>query len=323
MTRRNFLRLASGVTVLACAPIYGQPRKMPRIGFITASELDLSLEPFRAGLGEHGYVEGRNIALEVRSALGKQDRLDGFAADLVRSNVDIIVAGGSDSVKAVQRATKKIPVVMTQTSDALGSGFIASLARPGGTTTGVTSFAGELGGKRLQLVRELVPGATRVAVTRDPANPSHQPGIDVLRRAALAMNITIDVFDFPAKSDLGPGLAAIARSRPDALLVLPDNMLVNQRAEVVRYAAQAKLPVIYWRKEFVEAGGLIAYGADNPAQYRRAAAYVDKILRGANPAELPVEQVSQYELFINVKAAREIGIRIPQSILVRADKVIQ
>lgn len=323
MIRRQFLfGLAAGI-VAAPAAVAQQPAKIPRIGFLTVAEPALSLDPFRVGLRRHGYVEDRNIALEVRSAMGRPEQLDELASDLVRRNVDIIVAGGSDSIRAAQRATKTIPIVMTQTSDAIGSGFVSSLARPGGNITGLSSLTGEIGAKRLQLVKDVVPGARRVAILSNPANPSHAPGIQVLEHAARSLALELHLVVARVPQDLRGAFSAMAKAHAHALVVLPDNMLFNQRTEILQHAARAKLPAIWWRREFVEAGGLISYGTDNPAMYRQAAAYVDRILKGAKPADLPVEQPSKFEVFVNLRTARVLGLQIPQSLLVLADKVIQ
>jgi putative ABC transport system substrate-binding protein len=297
--------------------------KLPTIGFMSVGEPELTLNAFRDGLRELGYVEGRNVVLEVRFTDSRPQSLDSFAKELVARKVDVIVAGGSDVIHAAMRATSTIPIVMTQTSDAVGSGFLTNLARPGGNVTGITSFAGELGAKRLQLVKEILPTAKRIAVTFSSANPSHAPGLEVLQRAAPALGMEISAIEIRTAEDLDRAFAGFRQARPEAVLLLPDNMIVKERARVAKLAAAARLPVIYWRKEFVESGGLIAYGADNPAQYRRAAVYVDKILKGAKPGDLAVEQVSHYDVLVNLKAAREIGLRIPQSVLLRADKVIE
>jgi len=294
-----------------------------RIGFLTAGEPEFSLDPFREGLRQHGYVEGRNIAIEVRFAIRNPDRLPELAAALAASNVDVIVAGGSDSIRAAQRATKTIPIVMAQTSDAVAAGFVANLSRPGGNITGVSSQAVVISAKRLQMVKELVPHAKRVAVNVNPRNPAHSPALKILDQAAASMGLairTIELRDARALDDVFSGLSKLD---VQAMLLLPDNVIFNQRDRIVRLLAQARLPAVHWRREWVEAGGLISYGLDNQALYREAAAYVHKILMGAKPGDLAVEQPNKFEVFINLKAAKALGIAIPQAIRLQADKVIE
>ena len=321
------MNLRQTVCALALAlfavPSAAQTSKPPVIGFMSVGEPELTLHAFRDGLREFGYVEGRNIALEVRFAESGRENLDASAAELVARKVNIIVAGGSDVIRAAMRATSTVPIVMAQTSDAVGSGFVINLARPGGNVTGVTSLAGELGAKRLQLVKEILPTAKHIGVIWNSANPSHPPGLDVLQRAALVLGMQIRPIEVRTADDFNRAFADFRITRPDAVLVLPDSRIMKERDRFVQLAAAARLPVMYWRKEFVELGGLIAYGADNPAQYRRAAIYVDKILKGAKPGDLAVEQVSHYDLLVNLKAANEIGLRIPTSVLLRANRVIE
>jgi ABC-type uncharacterized transport system substrate-binding protein len=317
--------LALGLSWLGTAPVADaqQREKLPKIGFLSASPPKLSLDPFREGMRHHGYVEGQNIILEVRSAASNRGRLDELVADLVRRNVDIIVAGGSDSIRAAMRATKTIPIVMAQTADAVGSGFAASLARPGGNVTGLSSQAAAIGEKRIQLIKEVVPKATRIAVLINPANPSHSPALTVLDKAARSLGIEIHAVEVREAKDLESAFRAVVKARADAFLLLADSMLFNHREQILKFAFRSRLPSVYWRREFAEAGGLISYGVDNPAMYRRAATYVDKILKGAKPAELPVEQPSELEVLVNLKTARALGIQIPQSLLIRATRVIE
>jgi putative ABC transport system substrate-binding protein len=297
--------------------------KMARIGFLSVSEPELSLDPFREGLRQHGYVEGRNISIEVHFATRQPARLPELAGALAASGVDIIVAGGSDSIRAAQRATRTIPIVMTQTSDAVGSGFVANLARPGGNITGLSSQAVVVGAKRLQMIKELVPRAERVAVLMNSANPSHPPGLKVLSKAAQSLGLLVRSVEIRDAKELDDAFGSISKLGAEALLLLPDNMLFNQRDRIVRLAAQARLPSVHWRKEWVEAGGLISYGQDNPALYRASAAYVHKILKGAKPGDLPVEQPGKFEVFVNLRTAKALGIVIPQTIRLQADKVIE
>jgi putative ABC transport system substrate-binding protein len=297
--------------------------KVARIGFLSVSEPEFSLDPFREGLRQHGYVEGRNIAIEVRFAIRHPGRLQEFAAALAASGVDVIVAGGSDSIRAAQRATKTIPIVMTQTSDAVGSGFVTNLGRPGGNITGLSSQSVAVGGKRLQMIRELVPRAERIAVLVNPGNPSHPPGLKVLDKAARSLGLQIRNVEVTDAKALDDAFSTMSKQGAQALLLLPDNMLFNQRDRIVGLLAQARLPAVHWRKEWIEAGGLVSYGQDNLAMYREAAAYVHKILKGANPGDLAVEQPVKFEVYVNLKTAKALGIAIPQSIRLQADKVIE
>jgi len=326
MTKRRRL-VAAGALVALGLPwrtAVPQPQqRMARIGFLTAGDPEFSLDPFRDGLHQHGYVEGRNIAIEVRFATRNPDRLPELAAALAASNVDVIVAGGSDSIRAAQRATKTIPIVMAQTSDAVAAGFVANLRRPGGNITGVSSQAVVISAKRLQMVKELVPHARRVAVNVNPRNPAHPPALKILDQAAASMGLAIRTIELRDAKALEDVFSGVSKLDVQAMLLLPDNVIFNQRERIVRLLAQARLPAVHWRREWVEAGGLISYGLDNQALYREAAAYVHKILMGAKPGDLAVEQPNKFELFVNLKAARALGIAIPQSIRLQADKVIE
>ena len=316
--------LAVVLQVAAVGYAHAQPRdRLARIGFLSVSEPELSLDPFREGLRRHGYIEGRNVALEVHFASRDPGRLPQLAAALVASGVDVIVAGGSDSIRAAQRATKTIPIVMTQTSDAIGSGFVSNLGRPGGNITGLSSQAVAVGAKRLQMLKELAPQAERIAVLVNPGNPAHAPGIKVLGKAAQSLSMEIRQVEIRDAEQLDEAFAGMKKLGAHAMLILPDNMFFNQRDRVVRLIAQARLPAVHWRKEWIEAGGLVSYGQDNPALYREAAAYVDRILKGANPGELAVEQPGKFEVYINLKAAKALGIAVPQSIRLQADRVIE
>jgi putative tryptophan/tyrosine transport system substrate-binding protein len=322
MNRRAAI-LVIGLSGVAWRQGLAQVRdRVARIGFLSVGEPELSLDPFREGMRQHGYVEGRNIAIEVRFATRRPDRLPEHAAALVASNVDLIVAGGSDSIRAAQRATKTIPIVMAQTSDAVGSGFVASLARPGGNVTGISSQASIVVAKRLQIVKELVPRAVTVGVLANPGNPSHPPALEVLAQAASSLGLSIRVIELGDPRQVDDVFSGISARQIQAVLPLPDNVFFNQRDRMVRLLAQARLPAVHWRKEWVEAGGLVSYGLDNPAMFRDAAAYVHKILAGAKPADLAVEQPNTFEVFVNLKAARALGLAIPQSIRLQAQRII-
>lgn len=296
--------------------------RVARIGFLTVGEPELTLDPFREGLRHHGYVEGRNISIEVHFATRFPERLPQHAASLVASKVDIIVAGGSDSIRAAQQATKTIPIVMAQTSDAVSSGFVSNLARPGGNITGISSQAVALSAKRLQFVKELLPTARIIGVLLNPRNPSHPPALNILTTAARSLELTIRTIEVHDTRALEAIFASPAAREAHALLTLPDTEFFNHRDRIVRLTAQAQLPAVHWRKEWVESGGLASYGLDNAAFFRDAAAYVHKILTGAKPGDLAVEQPTKFELILNVKAANALRLSIPQSIRLQANQII-
>jgi putative ABC transport system substrate-binding protein len=268
-------------------------------------------------------VEGQNIAIEYRWAEGEYGRLPTLAPELVRLNVDIIVAAPTVAIQAAQQATGMIPIVMALANDPVGSGFVASLARPGGNVTGLSLFSPELSGKRLELLKETIPKLSRVAVLWNPSNPSVPPLLRETEAAAHALRLRLQLLEVRGPTEIDRAFSAIARDRAGALLVLPDPTAVDQQKRILDLAAKSRLPAMYWSRELVEAGGLMAYGANAPDMFRRAATYVDKILKGAKPADLPVEQPTRFELAINLKTAKALGLTFPPSILVRADQVIQ
>jgi putative ABC transport system substrate-binding protein len=308
-----------------------QPKKVPRIGYLSsvdsASESTRS-EAFRLALRELGYIEGQNIAIEYRYVEGKPDRYPELAAELVRLKVDIIlVAGGTLTALAGKNATKTIPIVMTGAGgDPVRAGLIDSLAHPGGNVTGLTTLqSGELGGKRLELLKEAVPKLARVAVLYDPALPGTALEVkELLPVTARALKLTIQPWEVRGADDFENVFAALNKQRPDRLYV-PGRPLMNATNEkrIASFALKSRLPSMYESKAWVEAGGLMSYGADLVDSYRRVATYVDKILKGAKPADLPVEQPTKFELVINLKTAKQIGLTIPQKVLARADKVIR
>jgi ABC-type uncharacterized transport system substrate-binding protein len=277
-------------------------------------------------LRELGYIDGKNIAIEYRHAEGKLDRLPELAAELVRLKVDIIVAaGGPNIVRPAKNATKTIPIVMVDAGrDPVDAGLIESLARPGGNVTGITLLVGELAGKRLELFKEAVPKVARVAVLYNPATPLNVHEVkEVLPVAAGAIGLTIQPWEVRSADDLDKVFAAISRWRPDGLFVPGSPLLGVNRPRIVGFALKSRLPSMYQSRNFVDAGGLMSYGADLADSYRRVATYVDRILKGAKPADLPVEQPTKFELVINLKTAKQIRITIPQKVLARADKVIR
>jgi putative ABC transport system substrate-binding protein len=318
-----FLVVLLDVAVIAEA----QPlTKHSRIGFLnvgTPSTSPARQEVFRQGLRDLGYLEGKNIVIEWRYAEGKPDRLPAIAADLVRLKVDVIVTGGGISTRSAKDATVTIPIVMTQDIDPVGNGFVASLARPGGNITGLSTLAPEISGKQMELLKEIVPKFARVAVLGTTTNPGTAQALKETELAAGAFKVQLQYLDVLGSKDIDTGFQTASKARADAVLVLISSVLNTHRAPVVNLAVKSRLPVIYPFPEFVEAGGLISYGVSFADLWRRAATYVDKILKGAKPADLPVEQPTKFELIINLKAAKQIGLTIPPNVLVRADKVIK
>jgi putative tryptophan/tyrosine transport system substrate-binding protein len=305
-----------------------QPKKVHRIGYLSPSDpaSDSSrFEAIRLALRDLGYIEGQNIASEYRYAEGKLDRLPDLAAELVRLKVDIIVVGGDIPTRAAKKATKTIPIVIMGTgSDPVAAGLVESIARPGGNVTGITTLTRELGGKRLELLKEAVPKVARVTVLYDPTVPDSVLDVkEVLPVAARALKMTIQPWEVRGTDDFEKVFSAMGKQRPDGLYATAGPLMRPNRKRIVDFALKSRLPSMYTSITFVDAGGLISYGADQADSYRRVADYVDKILKGAKPADLPVEQPTKFELVINLKTAKQIGVAIPQSMLYRADKVIK
>jgi len=303
-----------------------QPKKIPRIGVLWLYSPTIAspfAEAFRQGLRGLGYVEGQNIALEERWAEGRFDRLPSLAAELVRLKVDILVTASTPAAQAGQQATQSIPIVLTNVSDPVESGLVSSLARPGGNVTGLSLMHPELAGKRLELLKEVIPKLSRVAVLSNPANPIMPPLLRETEAAARALGVQLQVVEVRDPSDFDSAFSAMTRERAGALVVLPDAIFQNERTRIAGLAAKARLPAMYAWREAVDAGGLMAYGASVPDIFRRAATYVDKILKGAKPADLPVEQPTKFEFIINLKAAKQIGLTIPPDLLARATKIIR
>jgi putative ABC transport system substrate-binding protein len=305
-----------------------QAKKVPRIGYLLpgnpTSESTHS-EAIRLALRELGYIEGQNIAFEYRYADGKRQRFPEFAAELVRLKVDIIVvSGGNSPARALKNATKTIPIVMTGGSDPIEAGLVESLARPGGNVTGLTNFARELGGKRLELLKETVPKLSRVAVLYHPGNTSQVREVkEILPVTARVLKLTVQPWGVSDADDFEHAFARFNKERPDALYALSGTQMSAYYGRIAGFALKSRLPSIYNNREAVDAGGLIFYGADLVDGYRRVAHYVDRILKGVKPADLPVEQPTKLELVLNLKTAKQIGLTIPQSVLARADKVIK
>ena len=312
---------------LLTAPLAAQvqaPAKVPRIGILSpAAEASTPLfEAFRQGLRELGYVEGQNIVLEFRLAAGRAERLRDLVAELVRLKVEVILTDTMTATQVAKEATTMIPIVMAASSDPVQGGLVASLAQPGGNITGMALLAPELSGKRLELLKEVVPRAAQVAVLWNPRNPV-AGNLRETEAAAQALHLQLHLVEVPGAEALEAAFDTAMKGRADALITLPDAMLWNQRLQVASLAAKHRLPALFPEREFVDAGGLLSYGPSVPASFHRAATYVDKLLKGAKPADLPVEQPTKFELVINLKTAQALGLTIPPTLLFQADKVIQ
>jgi putative tryptophan/tyrosine transport system substrate-binding protein len=322
MKRKITVLTLSAMLFALCSSAAAQQTKVPRVGWLTASGASSQrLHAFRQGLRDHGYVEGKNILIESRFADGKFDRLPALAAELVRLNVEVIVSAGSLATRPAKEATSTIPIVMTQDNDPVGDGFVASLARPGGNITGLSSYSAELAGKRLEILKETVPKLSRVAVLGLSPNPSNPQGLKDTEVAARALDVKIQYLDSRTSKDLETALLTASKGRAEAVLVL--NMPGAIARVIPELAVKYRLPAIYYNETIVDSGGLMSYGASILDLDRRAATYVDKILKGAKPAELPVEQPKKFEFIINLKAANQIGLTIPPNVLARADRVIK
>jgi putative ABC transport system substrate-binding protein len=298
---------------------------MPRLGFLSplSSSLPDRLVSFRAGLRELGYVEGQNVAIEVRSAEGEYGRLPALAAELVSLPVDVIVTGADPAIEAAQHATSTLPIVMGVVVDPVAKGFVASLARPGGNITGLSMMAPVLAAKQLELLNETVPGLSRVAVLWNPTNPGNAPQLREVEGAAGTLAVRLQPVEVRGPHELEGAFAAMTEKQADGLIVLAESMLLDHRARVVDLAANSRLPAVYGLREHVDAGGLMSYSANISDMYRRAAYYVDRILKGTSPADLPVEQPMRFDFVINLRTAQALGLTIPQHVLYRATEVIQ
>jgi len=301
-------------------------KRTAHIGFLRAEAPDTSLESFRRGMRELGYIEGRNLVIEQRWANGKYDDLPRLAQELVDLKVDVILTASTPAALAAQGATRTIPIVIARGADPVASGLVTSLARPGGNVTGLTSMVDELSTKRLELLKEVVPGIVHVAVLWSAGNPTHATNAPLRRRMdAIAPNLKLKLaaVEVINPSELDHALGKIAGRKPDALYVFEDPVFSSNSAKIIGFAAKHRLPAIYGGVEFVRDGGLISYAPSFDAMFKRAAGYVDRILSGANPADLPIERPTKFELVVNLKTAKALGITIPQSILLRADEVIR
>jgi putative ABC transport system substrate-binding protein len=327
MDRRKFIgEVFVGTLAAPLIAMAQQPTTIPRIGFLSfapLSSITARTEAFRQGLSDLGYVEGRNIAIDWRSADDQRDRLPTLAAELVDLKVSLIVTAEEPAALASKKVTQTVPIVMAQSGDPVVTGLVASLARPGGNVTGLTTAAFELPSKEVGLLREAVPKLLRLAVLSNPDNPPNSTGLKSAGAAARVLSLSVSVHDVRDASALAAAFAAMTEERADGLIVLPDPMFLTQRAQIAELAAQARLPAIYGIPEHARAGGLMSYAADRTAMFRQAATYVDKILKGAKPADLPVEQPTTFQFVINMKTAKALDLAIPQTVLLRADEVIQ
>jgi len=327
--RKEIVCVVFGVLLALSFPAEAQqPKKIPRIGYLTlsSSSPSPSKEAFRDGLRQLGYIEGQSIHVDYRYAEGNLDRLPNLAAELVRLKVDVIVAaGGIQAVQPAKNATSTIPIVMTGTSDPVATGLIASFARPGGNITGLTLGGAELYGKRLELLKETVPRISRMVFFLDKTSPTITLSLasNEMQTSARALGLQIQSVEVQSANDFADAFQAAVKGRAQALTVAPNPVFTNNRKQILEFAAKNRLPGIYPWREYVEDGGLMSYASDLSDRYRRAATYVDKILKGAKPAELPVEQPKKFEFVINLKAAKQIGLTISPNILAGADKVIK
>jgi len=330
MERRTFLgTLAGGLLAAPLAAEAQSAGKVARIGYLVGASLSLSPhlhEAFRQGLRDLGYVEGRNVVIEYRSAEGKFERLPALAAELVALKVDVIVAGGTPQALAAKQATRTVPIVFAAAGDPVTSGLVTSLARPGGNVTGLTGLGPELVGKGLEQLTQAVPGVSRVAALWQPGGQGERTDKDILKEAdvaARALGVRLQFVEARGPEDFDRAFSDMTRARAGALTVLVSPMFFGERRRLVDLAAKNRLPAVYPWREFVDAGGLMSYGPDLADMFRRAATYVDKILKGAKPGDLPIEQPTKFELVINLKTAKALGLTIPPSVLLRADQVIE
>jgi putative ABC transport system substrate-binding protein len=324
--RREFIALAGGAAAWPLAARAQQPANVPRIGFLGNSTAALEanlIGPLRDGLRDLGYQEGRNIEVVFRWAEGKYERFPALIAELIAAKVDVLVTAGTPATQAIKKATATVPLVMIAVGDPVGTGIVPSLARPGGNITGLSSIAPDLEGKRLELLREFVPRLSHVAFFLNPANAFHTVSMRQALFAAQALNIKLQPHEVRKSEDLDAAFATIVKEKPDALLILADRVFLHNRQRMMDFATQQKLPSVNAYRELVEAGGLMSYGPSYEDMHRRAAIYVDKILKGAKPADLPIEQPTKFSLFLNLKAAKALGLTVPPTLLARADEVIE
>ena len=303
-----------------------QPAKLSRIGFLGNSTAALEanlVEPFREGLRELGYVEGQNVAIEYRWAEGRYERFPALIADLLARKVNVLVAAGTPAAMAVKQATTSTPLVMVAVGDPVGTGLVASLARPGANLTGLVSIAPDLEGKRLELLKEVVPKLSNVAMLVNPVNAFHAISEKQAREAASTLHLRLQFVPIRADADFEPAFDAIARSKPGGMIMLADRLFLHHRARIADFAFRHRIPAVYAYRELVEVGGLMSFGPSYEAMHRRAAYFVDRILRGSSPGELPMEQPTQFRLVLNLKTAKALALTLSPSLLLRADQVIE
>jgi putative tryptophan/tyrosine transport system substrate-binding protein len=326
MSKKFLLSLCCMLLAPCPATEAQQPTKIPRIGYLSTvspAANVMRIEALRQGLRELGYVDGKNIVIEWRYAEGKVDRLPSLAAELVRLKVDVIITAASPPTRAAKELTRTIPIVMAFDDDPVGSGFVASLARPGGNVTGLSSLALEIGGKQLELLKEIIPRLSRVAILGTSTVPHYANLVKEIALVANAVEVKVQEVDVLKVSDIEKAFGAASKADAGAVLVIGSPILNSHRTQVVVLAAKSRVPATYSRPEYVQDGGLLYYGTSFPDLFHRAATYVDKILKGAKPADLPIEQPTKFELIINMKAAKQIGLTIPPNVLARADRVIK
>ena len=327
MRRREFIVFVGASTVAWPLGARAQrPGKIPRVGFLGNSTAALEanlIGPFREGLRALGYEEGRNIVIEYRWAEGNYGRFPALIAELITAKVDVIVTAGTPATLAVKKATSTVPLVMIAVGDPVGTGIVTSLARPGGNITGLTSISAEIDGKRLELLREVVPSMSHIAVLWNAASPLQVIAERQTQAAARVLQWKVLSLGVRSLKEIEDAFATIVRERPGALLVLADRLFLHHRTRIMDFAIQQRLPGVHAYRELVEAGGLMSYGPSYAGMHRRAAYYVDKILKGAQPADLPVERPAKFVLVVNLKAAKALGLTIPPSVILRADTVIE
>jgi putative ABC transport system substrate-binding protein len=325
MDRRAFIATAAGLLTAPLATEAQQAPRVYRIGFVGSASAAPQFGAFRQGLEALGYIEGNNVIVEARFAEGRSERLSEFVADMLRRNVDVLVVGSTPAALAAKRTTTSVPIVFASLFDPVGAGIVASLARPGGNITGTAIGVGGsgLGGKWVELLKEAVPNISHIAVLWNPTNPASAASVREIKAAAQAMKVTLDVLDAGNTTNLDRAFTAIGARGAHAIIVTNDPFFTPNREKLVQFAARKRLPAMYFFKHFADAGGLMAYGASLEDSYRRAALYVDKILKGAKPGDLPVEQPTRFDLVINLRTAKALNLTIPPSLLQRADEVIE
>ena len=327
MRRRQFITLLGGAAATwPLAARAQQPAKIPRIGFLGNSTATMEanlIGPLRDGLRELGYEEGRNVIIEFRWADGKYDQFPALVAELLAAKVDVIITAGTPATLAIKKATSMVPLVFIAVGDPVGTGVVPNLGRPGGNITGLSSIAPDLEGKRLELLREVVPKLSHVAFFLNPANAFHTASMRQARVAAQSLGIKLQPMEVNKSEQLDGAFASIVKEKPDALLILADRIFLHNRKRMMEFAIQQRLPSVNAYRELVEAGGLISYGPSYEDMHRRAAVYVDKILKGTKPADLPIEQPTKFTLLINLKTAKTLGLTVPPTLVARADELIE